>query len=59
MVPSLFLVSCELSVSVKENSDEKKNFCQVDLLDQQPCFKISSIRAPLEFASEVDADLVE
>ena len=35
------------------------NFCQVDLLDQQPCFKISSIGTPLKSALEVDADLVE
>ena len=29
------------------------------MLDQQPRFKISSIKAPLKSALEVDADLVE
>ena len=29
------------------------------LLDQDPCFKISSIEAPCKPALEVDADLVE
>ena len=36
-----------------------QNFCQVDLLDQQHSFKISSIGAPLKSALEVDADQVE
>ena len=29
------------------------------MLDQQSCFKIFSIGAPLKSASEIDADLVE
>ena len=35
------------------------NFCQVDLLDQQPHFKVSSYGALLKSALEIDVDLVE